>query len=445
MFTFVLSLRILVGCIEEFIQAHEPYDKFKKRMKRTMKRAESMQYTTTCMCPTPDPLGESSYTYSKFMTPPPKQHNSSKPTPSSQESKLYPVEIKEDEQSTPRPPEKAKEMVHRPGDMRKWGAICMFSSVQLGSVIDGLRYMDFDAFEYSAYYEDNTFPTTLSYMVLAPTIAILISFTFFLLCLNQRTYNFITVKTNLVLIASFITFGFWCSNLLVTMHSEYSLAINGRGEIIAANQYYFSWASCSTSFLNFLSYLRRGKPESLLAILWSAILKLSLVMVSAAVHVWHNIGDKCIASSNDLYYAEGDAYDFDEFHLKFCQRTRFSLFLGYLGFYLSALFLLLRCCVIPHFAIMELVASALLVFFFSLGTYIITGINGPGQVVGDLYYATWIIFIFTLVIGESSYDQYKELYLSSTDSEQKDDEELQKKSSNAVEDSQTSYVIMETE
>ena len=243
----------------------------------------------------------------------------------------------------------------------------------------------------------------LQWMILAPSIAITVSSVFFLLCLFPQSYSFIS-KYRFSTPAAILTFACWCSNLIVTMHSHSSLAVNGRGEIITANQYYFSWASCSTSFLNMLGYLRRGEPESVLAILWSAILKISLVMVSASVHVWGNIKDECLDEDGAMIMDNAS-------HQNFCQRTRFSLTAAYVGTVISLAALVLRIWVFRCFAILELVASVVMMGLFTYGTYYVTSIDGPGQVVGDLYYATWIVLICSLVIGESCWEQFSEMFL----------------------------------
>jgi len=247
---------------------------------------------------------------------------------------------------------------------------------------------------------------SLQWMIFAPSMAILISSFFFFLTLRPQTYYF-AVKHKITLLGSLINFSFWCSNLFITMHAKSSFAVNGRGEIITANQYYFSWASCSTSFLNFLSYLNRGKPESLLAVLWSAILKISLVMISAIHHVWGNIRDNC---RDESIYEDG-------YHHLFCRRTEFAFYAGYTGFVLSVLLLVLRVCPINHFAVIEVIASFIMMGLFTFGTYLITGIDGPGQVVGDLYYATWGVLVFSLVIGETCWEQFSDQYLNAENDE----------------------------
>ena len=243
----------------------------------------------------------------------------------------------------------------------------------------------------------------LQWMIFAPSMAIILSSFFFILTLRPQSYYFV-VKHKITLLGSLLTFGFWCSNLLITMHAQSSFAVNRRGEILAANQYYFSWASCSTSFLNFLSYLNRGKPESILAVLWSAILKISLVMISAAVHVWGNIRENC----------EDESIYEDDFHLSFCRRTKFALYAGYIAFAISVLLLITRIPDFRHLAILELITSFSMALLFTLGTYFITGINGPGQVVGDLYYATWGVLTFSIIISETCWEQFSQQYLQPT-------------------------------
>ena len=130
-------------------------------------------------------------------------------------------------------------------------------------------------------------------------------------------------------------------------------------------------------------------------------------MISAAVHVWSNIRENC---KDESIYEDG-------FHYSFCKRTEFALYAGYVALVVSVLFLVLRIWVFRHFAIFELIASFIMMGLFTIGTYLITGIDGPGQVVGDLYYATWGVLVFSLVIGESCWEQFSEQYLRQNESD----------------------------
>jgi uncharacterized membrane protein len=55
----------------------------------------------------------------------------------------------------------------------------------------------------------------------------------------------------------------------------------------------------------------------------------------------------------------------------------------------------------------EMLISMFLVLLFGATVALITGIGGPGQSVGDLYYSTWLAFFVSIGIFVSCYDQIK--------------------------------------
>ena len=54
---------------------------------------------------------------------------------------------------------------------------------------------------------------------------------------------------------------------------------------------------------------------------------------------------------------------------------------------------------------LELVVSLFFVFLFSAAVALITGIGGPGQSVGDMFYSTWLAFWVSLGISIQSYKE----------------------------------------
>jgi hypothetical protein len=52
--------------------------------------------------------------------------------------------------------------------------------------------------------------------------------------------------------------------------------------------------------------------------------------------------------------------------------------------------------------------SLFLVFLFGAAVAMITGIGGPGQSVGDLYYSTWLAFWVSLGIFVSCFNELNE-------------------------------------
>jgi hypothetical protein len=60
------------------------------------------------------------------------------------------------------------------------------------------------------------------------------------------------------------------------------------------------------------------------------------------------------------------------------------------------------------------------VLVFAVALAVITGIGGPGQSVGDLFYATWLAFLVSLGIAVSCYRELR--YTVSEEWKQKDGE-----------------------
>eukprot|EP00977_Amphora_coffeiformis_P013967 scaffold3821_cov173-Amphora_coffeaeformis.AAC.6 len=84
------------------------------------------------------------------------------------------------------------------------------------------------------------------YMMFSPCIVAFQSLVLFCLCLSKKCY-LIASHVCVGGILSVLSFGLWVADLVLTMHSEDSWAVNGIGEIRFANLYYFTWASILTS------------------------------------------------------------------------------------------------------------------------------------------------------------------------------------------------------
>lgn len=194
--------------------------------------------------------------------------------------------------------------------------------------------------------------------------------------------------------------------LIITMHSERSWAVDAIGDIKIANLYYFSWASIVTAGLHmsaFLTKLLGIHDEDYMCVMWGVLVKVSAVILSASFHIWHNIKDTC--SLQDI---KASAIDF-------CSRTVFALMVSVIGICVGGVVVLSRLCVslcCPAFPPrirfhVELIVSCFLVLVFAVALAVITGIGGPGQSVGDLFYATWLAFLVSLGIAVSCYGELR--------------------------------------
>jgi hypothetical protein len=261
------------------------------------------------------------------------------------------------------------------------------------------------------------------FMMYIPRIVAAISSLLFALSLSKRCYAFIS-QFWVGGVLSVVAFLLWLGDLLLTMHSEDSWAVNSIGEIAMANLYYFAWASIITAGVQMTSYVKSlfgiEKLDYMSAV-WVAICKVCFVILGASLHIWHTISDNC---------------EFDEITLgavSFCSRTILAIVVSLTGMLVGGLVVLGRLlaimcpiCRCGRFqAHVEMLISLFLMFLFVAAVALITGIGGPGQSVGDLYYSTWMAFWVSLGIFVSCYNQLneKEKEIDGQDTQQSDNKE----------------------
>ena len=108
----------------------------------------------------------------------------------------------------------------------------------------------------------------------------------------------------------------------------------------------------------------------------------------------------------------------------FCKRTEAGAVFGFIGMAAGFLAAVYRFFY-PNPSINGLIGETILstvlavIFAFSLG--MVTGIGGPGQAVGDLYYGSWLAFFAALGVAGSLYAEVlkqkrKETQYESSDS-----------------------------
>lgn len=142
--------------------------------------------------------------------------------------------------------------------------------------------------------QEDELSMTQKYMIFAPCLVAVQSAMLFVLCLSTRCYM---VASHFCFggLLSMLSFGLWLGDLILTMHSEDSWAVNGIGEIVSANLYYFSWAAILTAGLQMMSYVKsllRIKKMDYMSVVWVAICKVCFVILGASAHIWHTISDK---------------------------------------------------------------------------------------------------------------------------------------------------------
>lgn len=155
-----------------------------------------------------------------------------------------------------------------------------------------------------------------------------------------------------------------------------------------------------------MSYLKAAfgvKKNDYMSFVWVGICKVCFVVLGAAMHIWHTISGNC---------------GFDEITIgavTFCSRTVLAMVVALTGMLVGGLVvagrMLLMCCPscqCSRFQThIEMIISIFLVFLFGAAVALITGIGGPGQSVGDLYYSTWCAFLISIGIFVSCFEQIK--------------------------------------
>jgi hypothetical protein len=241
-----------------------------------------------------------------------------------------------------------------------------------------------------------------NYMIFAPACVSALSTILFLMCLRPLSYS-IASRLFCGGFVSVIMFLVWLANLLITMHSEDSWAVNGIGEIRNANLYYFSWASIIVAGLQMGSYgeafIRFHDSKDAMFVVWATNVKVCMVILGAALHVWHSIADACgqdLFNQNTNQEWDG-AVDEEEMQAAevagndaFCSRTKLALGVALTGILSGWLVMgsrILGCPITQRYrTYVEASISIILVIVFGAGVAFVTGIGGPGQSVGDLYY-----------------------------------------------------------
>jgi hypothetical protein len=136
------------------------------------------------------------------------------------------------------------------------------------------------------------------------------------------------------------------------------------------------------------------KTKPYLTVVWAAVCKVCFVILGGGFHIWHNIGDACTVVNND---DSGAA-------VTFCSRTILAIVVALTGMLVSGLVAFFRILYTAWWADsmlrtrthVELVMSIFLVFLFGAAVALVTGIGGPGQSVGDLFYGTWLAFLVSI-------------------------------------------------
>lgn len=145
--------------------------------------------------------------------------------------------------------------------------------------------------------------------------------------------------------------------------------------------------------------------------MWLAVVKICFIMFASCIDILLTVATEC--QKAEL----GDETDV------FCKRTEVGAVLGFLGMAAGFLAALYRFFV-PFPSIDglmgESIMSSILAILFAFSLAVVTGIGGPGQAVGDLYYGSWLAFFAALGVAGGLYAEIckkrrKELRFLSSD------------------------------
>jgi len=372
-FAYLLCVRIALGCLEEFYDLNDPENK------AASSPARSYQAPT---------LASQSMDRGVSVVERVKSNEAITEVSSNGAASVVSLDTARDTNA-----EKMEQL--RIGHVRSYFFLSIFSVACTASAYDAASNTD----------SDDGLSRAQKYMIFAPCYVSLQAIAMTTLCLSKRCYGFVS-SFAVGGVLSIVAFGLWLGNLFLTMHSDDSWAVNGIGEIEMANLYYFSWASILTAGIQMTSYIKDFlgiKMTDYMAAVWVGIIKVCFVILGSSLHIWDTIHDKC---------------GFDEITMgaiTFCSRTILAICVALFGMIIGGLVVLVRLFLMTCKSCqcrrlqshIEMILSLLLLLIFGTAVAMITGIGGPGQSVGDLYYSTWLAFWVSMFVFISCFNEMK--------------------------------------
>jgi len=194
----------------------------------------------------------------------------------------------------------------------------------------------------------------------------------------------------------FVLVLFWGANSVVISNSQNGIAVDNTGAIRHANLYYFCWASFLCTMILFVSFLQTEHNMDLAASIarrsarmthWFSFIVFALIMFGASANIFDEF---CTGQ------VQVSAY---------CRYTEFSIFLAVGAVIISSFLLALKIMGMPCPFSYESSGGIFLFILFFFGVVFITNEDGPGAVVGNLYYSTWGSFICSFMICSSLFQE----------------------------------------
>jgi len=173
----------------------------------------------------------------------------------------------------------------------------------------------------------------------------------------------------------------WC--VVIGVDEKNHITFDEDGHILNANLYYFSWLALLSSVMlclhNSVHYF--GKKietgDETRFILWVFIFTSNIVLMSSSIPE-NGYFDKCV---------------------EFCKRLFFGAMLGGCTAFVSfGILLAYHKGLNPNkYCQVELVFSLLIVIGYCFGIFAITS-DGPGSIIGNIYYSAWTSFILSILL-----------------------------------------------
>jgi len=219
-----------------------------------------------------------------------------------------------------------------------------------------------------------------------------ISFIIGTLFMTNAKWSDYTGKPNLLngtfveLLASGFNFIMWC--FVIGFMTSRNTAYYGGSGIRNANVYYFTWGTFIVVIMTLFEVTRHvfnpsDVKHSRLGT-WSLLTTASIIVMVSCIDAY--------AATDCKLFGGKSAY---------CARSVFGISLGCISAFLGGLTMLgilLGPEDLNGVLQIEAILSILITISWAFGVAYITGANGPGTMIGNLYYFTWISFFSTLVI-----------------------------------------------
>lgn len=205
------------------------------------------------------------------------------------------------------------------------------------------------------------------------------------------------VGTKMEGIVCFILMGLWISIVTVVTDPSNDLAVDKNAAVSNGNLYYFSWFGLVFSVILKTSFLRdvyhldlAGQIQHRAARLnyWSGLMLCGFVVMGTSANTFHN---QCKLGYKGAV---------------FCNRTVFAITLGTICAAFSLFVVAMKIITQKSFFVVEGLVAILLALAWSFGVGYITGEDGPGAPLGNLYYFTWASFLVSCALSSGLYEDY---------------------------------------